>query len=58
MTCKKHSNTSLITIKNGNIILKQMKPKRRTLVDRFKDYKGKTKQSEYWIDDPVGKEII
>lgn len=35
LTCKKHSSTSLIRVKNGSIILKQMKPKRLTLVDRF-----------------------
>lgn len=58
MTCKKHSNTSLIRVKNGSILLKLMKPKRLTLVDRFKDYKGQIKQSEYWMDDPVGEEIV
>ena len=58
MTCKKRSNTSHIKNKNGSIISKQMKSKRLTLVDRFNDYKGQTKQSEYWMDDPVVKEIV
>lgn len=58
MTCNKRLNTSHIKNKNGSIILKQMKPKRGTLIDRFNDYKGQTKQSEYWMDDPVGKEIV
>ncbi|RGC53797.1 AbrB/MazE/SpoVT family DNA-binding domain-containing protein [Absiella sp. AM29-15] len=47
-----------IEVENGSIILKPMKPKRLTLAERFKNYEGETKQSEYWTDNPVGKEII
>lgn len=47
-----------ISVNEQNIVISPIKKKHLTLVERFADYEGETKQDEYWKDGPTGKEII
>lgn len=47
-----------ISIDKKNIIISPIKKKHLSLAERFADYEGETSQTEYWNDDPIGKEIF
>ena len=45
-----------IELVDDKIVLSPAKKKGLTLAQRFANYEGETKQEEYWVDEPVGKE--
>lgn len=54
----KASDPVEISVAENNIIISPIRKEHLTLKERFADYDGKTKQEEYWQDDPVGKEVF
>lgn len=47
-----------INVINDNIVISPVKRKHLTLAQRFSEYEGETSQTEFWNDNPVGKEQI
>lgn len=47
-----------IAVNNQSIVISPVRKKHLTLAERFANYDGKTRQDEYWSDEPAGKEIF
>ncbi|MFR7592750.1 MAG: AbrB/MazE/SpoVT family DNA-binding domain-containing protein [Longibaculum sp.] len=54
----KVNDSMAISLKDDQIVLTPVKKEYISLSERFKDFEEETQQSEYWDDEPVGKEII
>lgn len=47
-----------IKVVEDNIVISPVKRKHMTLAERFSEYEGETSQTEFWDDNPIGKEQI
>jgi len=47
-----------ISVDEQNIIISPVRKKHLTLAERFANFEGKTKQEEFWTDDPSEKEYF